>query len=106
MNSIKVVSQQPPAGRCTLYSRYAGAITEITGWPNRIVHCEHRDVHGEGFPSLWVGDVALQPTDGVILSHDDVCAHLQGVGIEDALVETLQPRLETILEDFVEKWAP
>lgn len=102
MNSVKVISQQPPGGRCTLYARYAEAIAAALGWSQRIVHDECRDAHGNGFPSLWVRDVAIQPADGVILSPEDICDYLRQHGIEPCRVEALQLRLTTILDGFLE----
>ncbi|MCK9387745.1 MAG: hypothetical protein M0Q22_05045 [Sulfuritalea sp.] len=106
MSPVKVISRQPPGGRCTLYGRYAKAISDVLGWNHQVVHSECGDAHGEGFPSLLVRDVAIQPYDGVILSPDDICTHLTRIGIDDALVEGLQSRLEATLNDFLEKCAP
>lgn len=106
MSQIKVISQQPPAGRCTLYARYADAISDVLGWNHRVVHSECRDPHGEGFPTLLVKENAIQPSDGAILSPEDICTHLAQIGIGDTLIAGLQSRLEIILEDFLEKWTP
>lgn len=106
MSPVKVISQQPPGGRCTLYARYADAIAEVVGWSHRIVHDECRDAHGNGFPSLWVHDSAIQPSDGVILSPDDICDYLGQHGVEPDRIDVLRPRLTTTLDDFLENWAP
>ena len=37
MSPVKVISQQPPGGRCTLYARYADAIAGALGCSHRIV---------------------------------------------------------------------
>lgn len=102
MSPVKVLSQQPPGGRCTLYARYAKAISDVLGWNHQVVHTECRDAHGEGFPSLLVREIAIRPSDGVILAPEDICTHLANLGIGDTLVEALQTRLETILNDFLE----
>ncbi|MDO8933761.1 MAG: hypothetical protein Q7U97_15315 [Rhodocyclaceae bacterium] len=106
MSPVKVISQQPPGGRCTLYARYADAIAEVVGWTHRIVHDECRDAHGEGYPSLWIHDAAIQPADGVILSPDDICDYLGQHGVEPDRIDVLHPRLTTTLDDFLEHWAP
>lgn len=106
MSSVKVISQQPPGGRCTLYARYADAIADALGWSHQIIHDECRDAHGEGFPSLWIRDATIQPADGVILSPEDIGDYLKQQGIADATVSTLQQRLQSILDDFLETWAP
>lgn len=107
MSPVSVISQQPPGGRCTLYARYAKAIAEMVGGgTHRIVHSDCRNAHGDGFPSLWVGDIALQPADGVILSPEDICAHLARQGTATERLEGLRSRLTTILDDFLETWNP
>lgn len=99
--SIKVISQQPPGGRCTLYARYADAVSAGVGWNRQVVHSECRDAHGEGFPSLWIGNAAVQPADGVILAPDDICTHLSAIGVAAESVETLRPTLEAVLDEFM-----
>ena len=101
MSPVKVISQQPPGGRCTLYASYAQAIAESLGWNHQVVHSDCRGAHGEGFPSLWIGDAALQPADGVILAPDDIASHLADIGVDAARMAALRARLETILDDFI-----
>lgn len=102
MAPVKVISQQPPGGRCTLYARYADAISNATGWSRSVVHSEERDAHGEGFPSLWIRDVALQPEDYFMLTADDICGHLAGLGVNAPVLDALRASLQSILDDFVE----
>lgn len=102
MAPVKVISQQPPGGRCTLYARYADAICAATGWSHAIVHSENRDAHGEGFPSLWVRDVVLQPEDCFMLTADDICGYLSSLDIESAVIRILHPQLQAILDEFIE----
>jgi len=106
MSPVKVISQQPPGGRCTLYARYADTIAATLGWSHRIVHDECRDAHGSGFPSLWIRDEAIQPSDGVILSPDDICAFLEQQGIAAEHADGLRLRLQATLDEFLETWAP
>jgi cystathionine gamma-synthase len=106
MSPVKVISQQPPGGRCTLYARYADAIAETLGWSHRIVHDECRDAHGNGFPSLWIRDAAIQPADGVILSPEDICDFLRQQDAADDRIDALLARLQVILDDFLENWDP
>lgn len=102
MSLVKVISQPPPGVRCTLYARYAAAIAAELGWPQGAVHDECRDAHGNGFPSLWIGDAALQPADGVILAPEDVCGFLASLGGPADLTDALLLRLQGILDDFLE----
>lgn len=106
MSPVKVISQQPPGGRCTLYARYADAVCAVFGGTHRVVHSDCREAHGEGFPSLWIGATALQPADGAILAPADICAHLARIGSDTSQVAALHARLETILDDFEQNWAP
>lgn len=99
---IKVHSQHPPGGRCTLYALYAEELSSSLGLPWRIIHSDCRDAHGEGFPALLVKGVALQPADGVILSPQDICAGLTDAGLDWSAVPDLEARLEAIQEYFLE----
>lgn len=101
MKPVMVISQQPPGGRCTLYARYAVAISDLTGWAHSVVHTETRDAHGEGFPSLCVRDVPLQPEDAFILAPEEIVAHLAGLGVERPVLDTLAGRLQEIYDEFV-----
>jgi cystathionine gamma-synthase len=101
MAPVKVISQQPPGGRCTLYARYAEAVSRATGWSHGIVHSEERDAHGAGFPSLVIRDVALQPEDYFMLTADDVCSQLAALGVEAAVLPALRAELQAIYDEFV-----
>ncbi|MDP2878717.1 MAG: hypothetical protein Q8N74_04205 [Sulfuricella sp.] len=95
---IKVHSQHQPSGRCTLYALYAEELSSSLGLARRVVHTDCRDTHGEGFPALLVKGVALQLSDGVILSPEDICA-----GLDLSAVPDLAARLEAIQERFFEE---
>ncbi len=101
MSPVKVISQQPPGGRCGLYTRYAEAIEAVTGWPHSVVHSETRDAHGEGFPSLAIRDVALQPEDAFILTPEEIRIHLAGLGVPPGTLNALMVRLQAIHDDFM-----
>lgn len=102
MSPVKVISQQPPGGRCTLYARYADAICAATGWTHAIVHSENREAHGEGYPSLWIRDAVLQPEDFFMLTADDICGHLEGSEVDPEAILGLRLRLQAIFDEFVE----
>lgn len=101
MAPVKVISQQPPGGRCTLYARYADAISAATGWSHSVVHSDDRDAHGEGFPSLWIRDASIQPEDYFMITAEDICGHLAALGVDAATRDALSVRLQGILVDFV-----
>jgi cystathionine gamma-synthase len=99
---IKVISQHPPGGRCTLYALYAEELESCLGLSRRVIHSDCRDAHGDGFPSLVLKGIVLKPADGVILSPQDICAGLLGAGIDLSAVPDLAARLEAIQERFLE----
>ena len=99
---IKVISQQPPGGRCTLYALYAAELESCLGLSKRVIHSDCRDAHGDGFPSMVLKGVVLKPSDGVILSPQDIYDGLVAAGIDLSGVPDLAVRLEAIQERFLE----
>ena len=99
---IKVISQHPPGGRCTLYALYAAELESCLGLSKRVIHSDCRDAHGDGFPSLVLNGVVLKPSDGVILSPEDICAGLASAGIDLSSVPDMVSRLEGIQERFLD----
>lgn len=99
--SVQVISQHPPGGRCTLYALYAVELASRLGMVKRIIYSERRDAHGDGFPSLVLKGMVLKPSDGVILSPQDICAGLSSAGIDLSFAPDLAARLETIQEQFL-----
>jgi cystathionine gamma-synthase len=98
---IRVVSQQPPGGRCTLYAGYAEVLAAHLGARIEIEFSTERDAHGSGFPSLLVNGFPAQPADGVILMPADLCAMLAAVRDETilpGLAEALEAPLERMME--------
>lgn len=99
---LRVLSQQPPGGRCTLYARYAQEISSRFGMEMDIVHTDSRDAHGTGFPSLLLNGMALQPSDGVILSPADIHAELMRLAPHLMGKQNILQRLEDIQNNFLE----
>lgn len=100
---VQVISQQPPGGRCNLYAGYAGAIARQFGTQVEVVYSEKRSAHGDGFPSLWVNGVALQPEDGLILMPADITAALAVQGVPDESMAGLSEALDAPLEQMMEQ---
>lgn len=98
MIDIQVISQQPPGGRCTLYAGYAEVLAHHLKASSGVVFSERRDAHGEGFPSLLVNSVALQPDDGAILMPVDIVSALIAQGIPEDTLQGLADALEAPLE--------
>lgn len=99
---VRVVSQHPPGGRCTLYAGYAKVLATWLGAQAEVVISSERDAHGTGFPSLLLNGRAIQPADGVILMPADVCAILAGVGLDQTALAGLAEALEAPLERMME----
>mgnify|MGYP001155180647 CR=1 FL=1 len=99
---VRVISQHPPGGRCTLYAGYAEVLAARLGVQTELVFGTERDAHGMGFPSLLVNDRAIQPADGVILMPADLCATLAAAGLDETalagLIEVLEAPLERMME--------
>jgi cystathionine gamma-synthase len=100
--SIKVISQQPPGGRCTLYAGYADIVARFLGAAAELVFTAQRDAHGNGYPALGLNEQAALPADGVILMPADVVAALVAAGIPEqdlaGLAESLEAPMERLME--------
>jgi cystathionine gamma-synthase len=99
---VRVVSQHPPGGRCSLYAGYADVLAAYLNAQTDIVITTERDAHGSGFPSLLVNGVSAQPADGVILMPADLCALLAAVGQDEAALAGLAEALEAPLQRMME----
>lgn len=99
---IRVISQKPPGGRCTLYAGYAGVLERHLKARAELVFSATRDAHGEGFPSLWLNGAAVQPADGVILMPADVLAGLTAQGMTEGALLGLAEALEAPLDRMLE----
>ncbi|HCA27371.1 MAG TPA: hypothetical protein DEP05_07005 [Betaproteobacteria bacterium] len=100
---IRVVSKQPPGGRCTLYAAYAEAISQHFDVSVEIEYHENPPREGVAYPALVVNDKALSPADGVILSPEDVCAGLARVNANPTTTQFLIKELERIQSYLIKK---
>ncbi len=99
---VRVVSQHPPGGRCTLYAAYAAVLHACLDARIEVVISTERDAHGSGFPSLWVNGLPAQPADGVILMPADLCAILATTGLDAKALAGVAEALEAPLERMME----
>lgn len=95
---VKVISQQPPGGRCNLYAAYADALARHFRISVETEYSVERGAHGDGFPSLWLNGVAIQPEDGAIIMPSDILATLSAQGVPSDAMMGLGEALETPLE--------
>ncbi len=96
---VRVISQQPPGGRCSLYAEYAEALRQCLGAEVETVFSAERCAHGAGFPALWLNGQAVQPADGVILMPEDILQVLDAIPTEQTvqLTALLNAALEAML---------
>jgi cystathionine gamma-synthase len=99
---VRVVSQHPTGGRCTLYAGYAEMLATHLDARAEIVLSTERDAHGSGFPSLLVNGVSARPADGVILMPADLCALLATAGQDEAALAGLAEALAAPLQRMME----
>jgi cystathionine gamma-synthase len=101
--AVKVISQQPPGGRCNLYAGYAEVLARHLGLTTQVQFSDLRDAHAEGYPSLLLAGQPLAPADGVILMPADLLAGLQAAGIAEQDLQGLAEGLEEPLERMMEQ---
>lgn len=99
---IRVISQHPPGGRCSLYAGYAEVLAAHLDARTEVVLSSERDAHGSGFPSLLVNGVSVQPADGVIVMPADIAAALAAHGMSEEAITGLPEALEAPLERMLE----
>jgi len=104
MSNITVLSKQPPGGRCTLYIRYAKAISRHMGVDFQMKYCESDEKDADTPPALLIGGTRIEPSDGVIVSPDDLFKGLGSHSKSDKLIE-LHRILDAIKEQLMEEWS-
>jgi cystathionine gamma-synthase len=97
MSAITILSKQPPGGRCSLYLRYAEALHQALGLQPEVRYCDGSAVVPP--PAMLVGDVLVTPSDGVIVSPEDIA-----LSLSDRLDETEIAQLRQVLEATQEQW--
>ncbi len=98
---VRVISQQPPGGRCKLYAAYGRVLERQTGARFSLESSATRQAHGHGFPSIWLNGQPLQPSDGVIVMPDDLLAALGAADSlpNDKIKAALDAEVELMLEE-------
>ena len=102
MSAITVLSKQPPGGRCSLYMRYADALREALGYESEVRYCDGSAEVPP--PALLIGDTLVKPSDGVIVSPEDIAQCLRD-RLGETEVADLQRTLETTQERWMEEWS-
>lgn len=102
MTDVTVMSRQPPGGRCSLYLRYAETLRERFGLDIHVHYCEAERAHEA--PALLVENAPVEPSDGVIVSPEDLARCLRG-RIGAAAVDMLTAALNETQENWMEEWS-
>ena len=95
--TVVTAIKQPLGGRCRLYLSYADALASTLGADTEIVESPEA-------PALIVNDRAVIPTDGVILTAEEIHQALIETGI--SFGEDLLEILEEVEERFLKEVAP
>ncbi|HDK37809.1 MAG TPA: hypothetical protein ENG92_02175 [Thiolapillus brandeum] len=102
MHRITTLSKQPPGGRCTLYIRYAEAASRHPAISHEVKYKE-TDEESPPAPSMLIDGQVIEPSDGVILSPEDVVHGLKEK-MPDKELDDLRSALETVQECLMEEW--
>ena len=102
MSSVTVVSKQPPGGRCSLYLRYAETLREALGLTCDVHYCDATAAVPP--PAMLICDVLVAPSDGVIVSPDDIARSLSDP-LGGARADELRGLLEQTQERWMEEWS-
>jgi cystathionine gamma-synthase len=97
MSTVTVLSKLPPGGRCSLYMRYAEALRQTLGFQPEVRYCDSSANLPP--PAMLVGDVLVTPSDGVIVSPEDIARSLS-----DRLGEADAAQLRQVLEATQAQW--
>jgi cystathionine gamma-synthase len=102
--TVTIISRQPPGGRCSLYLRYAQVLSRYLGGEPAVRHCDGATAGAVPPPALLIGPTPLVPSDGVILSPQDIAAAL-AQRLPAATVAEMQAALEEAQERWMQEWA-
>lgn len=98
---VRVIAQEPPGGRCSLYAGYGSALENIMAARFQLEISSHRDANGHGFPSIWIDGRPVMPSDGVIVMPADILSILgaDNVATVPALEEALDAEVNKMLDE-------
>lgn len=102
MPTVTILSKEPPGGRCSLYMRYAEALRQALGFQPEVRYCDSSAEVPP--PAMLVGDVLVTPSDGVIVSPEDIAQSLRG-RLGETEVAQLRQVLEATLDRWMEEWS-
>ena len=99
MNNITltVVSNNPPGGRCTHYAGYAEELSRSFGMNAQTIY--PNDGHDHSAPGLLIDEMAVMPSDGIIIDPNDICNAIKQIGLTIADMTGLRNRLDLLVEE-------
>lgn len=99
-----VLSKQSPGGRCTLYMRYAEAISRHLDILFELSYCEFgRDEYCTP-PAMLIAEIPIDLSDDVIISPEDLTNGRHDMLAKDKLNE-LHQILDAVQEQLMEEWS-
>lgn len=104
MSNVTVLSKQPPGGRCTLYIRYAEAISRYLSVHFQVKYCESDGEDANQPPALLIRENLIKPSDGVIVSPEDLIESLSDSYAKEKL-NHLHQILDAVQEQLMEEWS-
>ena len=97
---LTILSNNPPGGRCTLYSRFAKELSITFGIPVKTVFPGNNQEPGA--PGLLIGVNQVIPVDGGTISPNDILNAIKQMGLTVVDMEHLRYRLECLVEETKE----
>lgn len=98
--TVTVVSRSPAGWRCTLYARYAEAVSGHCGMSADIRYPGSNPHEEPSPPAMMIRGQVVPPSDGVIVAPEDIVAVLVKTGLCDRIGEC-HAELERIQEDAI-----
>ena len=102
MSGITILSKQPPGGRCSLYMRYAETLHEKLGFEVEVRFCDGGAEVPP--PAMLIGDTLVAPSDGVIVSPEDIAESLRD-RLPGPEIAELGRLLEATQEQWMKEWS-
>ncbi len=95
-------NRQVATAHCTSIMQRPSA--SILGSVPRVKYCESDGEDGNQPPALMIGENLIEPSDGVIVSPEDLINSLRDSVTENELEELYQ-LLDTVQEQLMEEWS-
>jgi cystathionine gamma-synthase len=98
-NTLTVLSNNPPGGRCKLYKQYAKELSQTFNLQINTICPDKEYIHSA--PSILIDTILIKPADGVIIDPDDILRTINKAGIKSNQMTGLHERLEKLIEKML-----